>query len=623
MKEPYGKGLASRPAPSRAPGTRKGPGEASVGVHMSRVLSCEITDNGASRPLHELKAKPDRSVSARSESGPAQSETPCTCGSSLERNQEAPRVVGAHGASARPGKGNRNPGMDVRGESDTRVVPKKSPNKGGDDPPAEAAEGSRVAKGNEQQAAASRTQSRDTASSGLLRVREAAKKDKDLKITALLHHVDEELLRDAYKGLNPKAAPGVDQVTWEEYGVELEEKLRNLKDRVHRGTYRARPSKRTYIPKADGKQRPLGIAALEDKIVQMALVTVLNQIYETDFLGFSYGFRPGRSQHQALDALWVAIMEKNVNWVLDADIRSFYDSIDHGWMMRFLEHRIADRRVLRLIRKWLRAGVSEDGKWAPTTVGTPQGAVISPLLANVYLHYVVDLWVHQWRKRTAKGDVIIIRYADDTAIGFQHKSDAEEFLRDLRTRLQKFGLELHPEKTRLIEFGRYAAIRRAERGEVKPETFDFLGFTHSCTRFGPSPRGIVRRRTIRKRLVAKLAEVKEELRRRRHDSIPEQGEWVSGVVQGYFNYHAVPGNSRRLNQFRTEVARLWFRSLRRRSQRARARMNWERFNRSAGPWLPQPKIRHPYPHTRFYAKHPRQEPYAVTPHVRIRPGGPG
>ena len=445
-----------------------------------------------------------------------------------------------------------------------------------------------------------------------------------MRFTSLLHYVDEILLRDAYRALNPDAVPGVDGATWQEYGEGLEEKLRNLKDRVHRGTYRAQPSKRTYIPKTDGSMRPLGIASLEDKIVQQAVVTVLNHIYEADFLGFSYGMRPGRNQHQALDALWVAFMEKkNVNWVFDADIRGFFDAIHHGWALKFFEHRIADRRMLRLIQKWLRAGVSEDGEWSKSTVGTPQGAVVSPLIGNVFLHYVFDLWIEDWRHKRAKGDVAVVRYADDIVVGFEYKLDAECFHRDLRERFQKFELELHPEKTRLIEFGRFAAINRERRGETKPETFAFLGFTHSCTRYSESPRGIIRRQTIRKRLVSKLHEVKKKLRTRRHQPIPIQGKWLRSVVQGYFNYHAVPTNFATLEQFRRETARHWFRSLKRRSQKARKGLNWSKFYPILKRWLPRPAILHPYPHVRFYRQHPRQEPYARKGPVRIRPGGAG
>ena len=332
------------------------------------------------------------------------------------------------------------------------------------------------------QAAASRTQSRLDALIALDRVREAARRDRRARFTALLHHVTVERLQEGFFALKHEAAPGVDGITWEQYDIGLEDRLRDLHRRIHEGTYRAQPSRRVFIPKADGRQRPLGIAALEDKIVQQAVVRVLNQIYEVDFLGFSYGFRPRRSQHDALDALWVGLMGKKVNWVLDADIRGFFDNIDHGWLLKFLEHRIADRRILRLIQQWLRAGVSEDGQWTKTEVGTPQGAVASPLLANVFLHYVFDLWVQQWRTKSATGDMIVVRYADDFVVGFQHRREAERFLRELGERFEKFGLALHPEKTRLIEFGRFAAENRRKRGERKPETFTFLGFTHICGR---------------------------------------------------------------------------------------------------------------------------------------------
>src|SRR6201997_3393922 len=391
------------------------------------------------------------------------------------------------------------------------------------------------------------TQSGDRVSQGLSGVREAAKKRRRERFTALLHHVSVDLLRDSYYALKRQAAPGVDGVTWQEYETGLENRLTDLHSRVHRGAYRAQPSRRVYIPKADGRQRPLGIAALEDKIVQQAVVTILNQIYEVDFQGFSYGFRPGRSPHQALDALTVGIQRKRVNWVLDADIRGFFDNMSHEWTMKFIKHRVADRRMLRLIQKWLKAGVSEDGQWSATKVGTPQGAVVSPLLANVYLHYVFDLWVEVWRKKVARGNVIVVRYADDLVLGFQHRADAERFQSEFQERLAKFGLELHADKTRLIEFGRFAARDRKQRGQGKTETFTFLGFTHFC---GQLTNGafIVWRITAKKRMVAKLKVIKAELQRRKHHRASEVGAWLRRVVLGYYQYHAVPGNSTQLRK---------------------------------------------------------------------------
>jgi group II intron reverse transcriptase/maturase len=433
-------------------------------------------------------------------------------------------------------------------------------------------------------------------------VREAARQDRPLKFVNLLHHVNVDCLREAFFNLKKTAAVGVDEVTWHEYEQNLEDNLVDLHGRVHRGAYRAKPSKRVWIPKPDGRQRPIGIAALEDKIVQQAVVWVLQAIYEQDFLGFSSGFRPDRSQHQALDALTVAISERQVNWVLDADIQGFFDTIDHQWLIQFLEQRIGDQRLLRLIRKGLRAGVSADGEWSQTTVGTPQGAVISPRLANVFLHDVWDPWIERWRKRHATGEVIIVRYADDFVIGFQHQSEAEDCLEALRQRFAKFGLTLHEEKTRLIEFGRYAAYRRKSRGEGRPETFDFLGFTHSCGTNRLKGRFRVKRRSIAKRLRRTLASIKEHLRRRRHRPLGDTGRWLRSVVQGWLNYHAVPGNMARLGQFLDEVRKLWLQSLRRRSHKGRARWTWTRFARLAARHLPRPRILHPYPHVRFRAR---------------------
>jgi group II intron reverse transcriptase/maturase len=474
------------------------------------------------------------------------------------------------------------------------------------------------AEGNAGEPHTDRAQHRVTASPGLARIRKAASEREGERFTTLLHHIDAGLLEQAYYWLKRDAAAGVDGMTWAEYGEGLADRLADLHGRVHRGSYRAQPSRRTYIPKPDGRQRPLGIAALEDKIVQRAMVEVLNAIYEADFLGFSYGFRPGRGQHDALDALAVGLESQAVNWILDADIRGFFDNISHAWLMRFIEHRIGDRRVLRLIRKWLTVGVVEEGVWQPAMKGTPQGAVISPLLANIYLHYAYDLWAAQWRRRHARGAMIVVRYADDTVVGFEHRSDAERFLAELRIRLAEFALELHPEKTRLIEFGRNAASDRTARGDGKPETFDFLGFTHICTR---RRRGgfLLARHTRRDRKRAKLAEITEDLRRRWHQDVAEQGRWLAGVMRGYFAYHAVPTNNRALQAFRHHVVGLWRRALRRRSQRDRT--TWTDIDRLAERYLPKPRITHPWPAQRFRVKHPRWEPYAGIPPVRFCAGG--
>ncbi len=439
-------------------------------------------------------------------------------------------------------------------------------------------------------------------SSELGRVRQVAVRDKEARFTALLHHVTLSRLWLAYQEISPEAAPGVDGVTWEAYGQNLAANLRDLHERVQQGRYRASPSRRAYIPKADGRLRPLGIVTLEDKIVQRAVVEVLNAVYEVDFRGFSYGFRPGRGPHRALDALAVGIERKKVNWVLDADVRDFFGQLDRGWLMKFLRHRIADERVLRLIGKWLAAGVIEDGEWAESEKGSPQGASVSPLLANVYLHYVLDLWAEWWRKRHAHGDMIIVRFADDFIIGFEHREDAERFLGGLRGRFAEFGLELHPGKTRLIEFGRFAAVNRARRGLGKPETFGFLGFTHICAK-SRDGRFWVKRITMAKRLRAKLREVKDQLRRRMHLPGPEQGRWLASVVNGHMAYYAVPGNRAAITAFRDQVTRLWFKSLRRRSQKTR--INWTRMHRIATRWLPPPRNTHPYPSVRFAAMHPR------------------
>jgi RNA-directed DNA polymerase len=473
------------------------------------------------------------------------------------------------------------------------MVPMKSPNKAGQ-PAAEEMEGRGLAEGNPHQQNALRTPSREGAPSALERVRQAARRDKKMRFTALLHHIyDLDTLRAAYLGLKREAAPGVDGETWRHYGEALEENLQDLADRLKRGAYRAKPVRRVYIPKADGRQRPLGVTALEDKLVQRATVEVLNAIYETDFLGFSYGFRPGRSQHQALDALYAGLLTRKVNWVLDVDIRGFFDAIDHGWLVKFVEHRIADRRVVRLIQKWLNAGVLEEGKRIRVGEGTPQGGSASPLLANLYLHYVFDRWVQAWRRKQACGDVIVVRFADDIVLGFQNETEAGRFRQELAERLGKFGLELHPEKTRLLEFGPTAAASRKWRGQGKPETFDFLGFTHICATKRSNGRFTVLRQTIRKRLQAKLNAVKAELQRRMHDPIPEVGKWLGSVVGGHIRYYGVPTNYPALSLFRFQAGWLWHRALSRRSQNGR--VPWDRMRRLIGRYLPPARICHPYP----------------------------
>jgi RNA-directed DNA polymerase len=463
-------------------------------------------------------------------------------------------------------------------------------------PSAEGVEERQQAKGNAGPQNTLRTQSRAGVSSAWDRIRQAAKTDKERRFTALLHHVyDIGTLREAYFGLKRDAAPGVDGETWQSYGEHLEQNLVELSERLRRGAYRAKPVRRVLIPKTDGRQRPIGVTTLEDKVVQRALVMVLNCIYEVDFLGFSYGFRPGRNQHDALDALYVGIKKKKVNWVLDADIRGYFDAISHEWLVKFIEHRIADRRVVRLIQKWLSAGVLEDGEWRSSEVGTPQGGGISPLLANVYLHYVFDLWVHDWR-RQAKGDVIVVRFADDIIVGFQHEGEARRFWNELRERFAAFGLELHPEKTRLLEFGPFAAANRKRNGRGKPETFNFLGFTHVCgrTRNG---RFVVLRRTMRKRMRAKLREIKDALRWRWHDPVPEVGKWLASIIRGHLNYYAVPLNFPALEAFHHQVVCLWRRALSRRSQKAH--VTWKRMERIARCWLPRVRIVHPWPDQRL------------------------
>lgn len=486
-------------------------------------------------------------------------------------------------------------------KSDACVVATKSANKTGQ-PVAESMEPRQATKENTNQLPESRAQNREIEVNGLERVRQRSKRQPKERMTALMHHLTVSALWQAYDRLKRHAAPGVDGVTWQEYGEDLLDRLTKLHERLQSQRYRPQPSRRTYIAKADGGQRPLGIAALEDKIVQGAVVEVLNAVYEPGFLGFSYGFRPRRSPHDALDALAYGLRWKPVNWIIDADITRFFDTVDHEWLMRFLEHRIGDRRVLRLIRLWLKAGVMEEGRHHASEEGTPQGAVISPVLANVYLHYVFDLWAHRWRRRNARGQVILVRFADDIVTGFEHEWEAQVFLQDLATRLETFGLTLHPDKTRLLEFGRHAAARRARRGLGKPETFNFLGFTHIC---GRSREGhfLLIRQTRRDRMRAKLRELKKALRKRMHQPIPVVGRWLRQVVRGYFQYHAVPTNVPRLSAFRFFVGRLWWRTLRRRSQRDG--FSAKRLARLVNDWLPRAHILHPWPDARFAVNHPR------------------
>jgi RNA-directed DNA polymerase len=491
--------------------------------------------------------------------------------------------------------------MNGREKSDPAIVAVKPTNKAGQ-PAAEPGEPRAGTEGNADQQSTCRAQNRESVSQALDRVRTAARHRKKERFTTLFHHLSLDLFREAFLALRRDAAPGVDGLTWQDYEADLERNLTDLHDRVHRGAYRALPSRRRYIPKPDGRQRPLAVAALEDKIVQKATVAVLNAIYEEDFLGFSYGFRPRRSQHDALDALVVGITSTKVNHILDCDLRTFFDSVSQEWLVRFLNHRISDPRIIRLIQKWLKAGVLEEGVVTVSETGTGQGSVISPLLANIYLHYVFDLWAKRWRQREATGDMIILRYADDIVVGFQHEADARRFLDMMRDRLEEFALTLHPEKTRLIEFGRYAAKNRKRRGLGKPETFTFLGFTFIC---GTSRRGyfLIHRKSRRDRMTTKLKEIKGELRRRMHQSIPEQGKWLKQVVTGYFAYHAVPTNIRTLATFRYQVTDLWRRALRHRSQKDDT--TWERIKKLADDYLPKPRILHPWPSERFAVKHPR------------------
>jgi RNA-directed DNA polymerase len=487
-------------------------------------------------------------------------------------------------------------------KSDNNIVPEKPANKKVK-AFAEQVEGRALTEGNIMNTAAVRTQGRGTASIGLYGVRRKAQQDKDARFNNLFHHITLEPLIKSFYGLKKNAAAGVDEETWHKYKEGLAERIADLHERVHAGSYRAKPVRRSYINKPDGRKRPLGVTALEDKIVQQATATILNQIYEIDFMGFSYGFREKRSQHNALDALYAGISRCKINYILDADISGFFDKINHEWLLKFIEHRVADRRMLRMIKKWLKVGVVEDGKRTSQEVGTPQGSVISPVLANIYLHYAQDLWANQWRNRHASGDVIIVRYADDTVVGFQNEHDAEMFLRDLIERMGKFGLELNPDKTRLIEFGRFAVANRRKRGEGKPETFDFLGFTHSCSK---TKAGwfFIRRKTIRKRFVQKCKDVKQELKERMHDDVKETGKWLNSVIRGHQNYFAVPGNMDLVKSFYDQTTRAWLQVLRRRSHKGQ-NFTWKRFVKLIRWLIPRVRIVHPFPDQRFRRSYPR------------------
>jgi RNA-directed DNA polymerase len=597
MKVQRGKDLANHSGPESCGGAREGAGEALIGETGGSAIEPRNQNSGTPTQLSDAEGNTNLGDRCESWDGPARSETLHTPGSFLLRSWEISVVPGETTPGGSGKAKSRTPGQPTAEKSDALVLPAKPSNKG--EQPAEMVEGRSAAKGNAEQDPAPRTQSRSSrASMGLQGVRQAARRDRRLRFTALLHHITPQLLMDSFYSLQKNAAAGVDGVTWREYEKILPQRVAEMHRKIHSGAYRATPSRRVYIPKADGRQRPLGIASIEDKIVQQAVVTVLSAIYEEDFLGFSYGFRPGRGQHDALDALTAGIKSRSVNWIVDADIRSFFDEIDHGWMLRFLEHRIADQRVIRLIRKWLEAGVIEDGKRIPAVKGTPQGAVISPLLANIYLHYAFDLWVQHWRKQPGRGEVIVLRYADDSVVGFESERTARVFLADLQERLTKFGLSLHPDKTRLIEFGRYADERRRRRGQGRPETFDFLGFTHCC---GTNQQGKfqVVRLTAKKRMRATLTAIRDKLYQRRHEPVPIVGAWLQRVLNGYFAYHAVPTNLLRLDGFRDEVCRAWRHALLRRSQRHR--LNWARFNRLTRKYVPPCRVLHPYPEERFFA----------------------
>jgi RNA-directed DNA polymerase len=571
--EPRNKGIGWEPTRSKV---AEGHGAAAAEV---------VVGEGAALPPGSKSSARQHMPDAREPGGlgrcPAVEE-----GGGQAREGDEPQAVGV-----------RAPQPYASEESDALVVPtcKKSANPWVT--PGESMEGRSAANGKSAQGNAEGTQRPQVRRAHVTeRIGERARREKGAKFTNLLSHMTVALLKEAYMRLRKDAAVGVDGVSWSSYGEQLDARLQELEERIHRGSYHPQPVRRVHIPKGDGRMRPLGVPALEDKIVQQAARMLLEPIYErSEFMGFSYGFRPGRSPHKALDALSVVLHRKRVNWVLDADIRSFFDTIDHGWMQKFIEHRIADPRMVRLLMKWLHAGVMEEGVLHEVEEGTPQGGIISPLMANIYLHYALDLWVHAWRKKQARGEVFIVRYADDFVMGFQDKQDALAMRSALAERLAKFGLELHPDKTRVIRFGRFAQQHCLQKdGRRRPETFDFLGFTHSCGK-NRAGRFWVVRRTSRKKRQAKLAKLREELRRRRHAPVVVQHRRLRESLRGHYGYYGVPGNYRALATFRNEVRHAWHAVLQRRSQRAR----WTSERRTAFDRtfpLPQPRItRYPSP----------------------------
>lgn len=591
--------MARHLGPESCAGHREVPGEVLTGETDRPAIEPRNHQSGVPTLLSDAEGNTRHGDNRKSCRDSTRSETLSMPGSQLHGSWEVSFVSGADKPDGAGKATSRKSAVYADEKSDNSVVPRKSSNNG--PCPAETMEGRGLAKGNREPSSALRTQSRAGALSGLPAIRRAARQDRRARFTALLHHITVQLLRESFYALKRDAASGVDGVSWRDYEQELLPKLRALHQRIHTGSYRSRPVRRVWIPKADGSERPLGVTAVEDKIVQAAVVKVLESIYEEDFLGFSYGFRPGRGQHDALDALSVGIQSRRIRWVLDVDIRAFFDTIDHDWLMCFLQQRIADRRILGLIARWLRTGVMEDGRRIPARQGTPQGAPISPLLANIYLHYVMDLWVRQWRRRYARSDMIMVRYADDSVLGFESRGEAQRFHQALERRFADFGLTLHSGKTRLLRFGWFAVEDRRKRGEGKPESFDFLGFTHYCSR-GRNGWFEVGRRTIKKRMVATLKELRETLHRRRHEPIQALGRWLSRVYRGHCNYFHVPGNSRQVEAFRREAIGAWRHALMRRSQRHR--LTWERMKVLAKAFLPYPRqlSMHPYPVVRFGVK---------------------